>query len=198
MKKLLLSFSVFLLIAVAPALQAQVEFTVQETPKSNITLGGQLGVGIPTGSFSDNIGMGFGVTGTFLYNLQPKLYLVGHIGYQRFGYKSSTTVESGGYNIIPIVGGARYELGEGNFIPYVQGEMGFYFMSWSISKTSYFGSTEYSDSESQFGMAPSVGFTLPLTPTMMLDANLKYNMIFTDVVNTTYIGLNAGILIPLK
>jgi opacity protein-like surface antigen len=189
MKKLLLSLSVLLLLGAVPALQAQ----------SNMQVGGTLGLGIPTGSFSDNIGIGFGLNGTFLYNVQPKLYIVGHIGYERFGYKTSNSVESGGYNMIPIVGGARYEIGDGpEFTPYVQADIGFYFLSWSFSRPSYFGSTEWSDSESQLGMAPSVGFTLPLTPTIKLDANLKYHIIFTDVVNTSFIGLNAGILVPLK
>jgi hypothetical protein len=187
MKSLLPLVCIVFLLA-APSLFAQ----------QPIMLGGQLGIGLPMGDFSDNLSTGIGVQGTILYQLQPKLNLVGHLGYTRFGYKTSSTVASGSYSVIPIVAGARYDLGEDNFKPYVQGEIGLYFASWTTSITTPFGNNEYSDSENNFGIAPSVGFTLPLKPNLFLDVNLKYTMIFTDVVSTEYLGLNAGIVLPLQ
>jgi len=158
----------------------------------------QGGIAIPTGDFGDAAGMGFGGSTTFMYEVSPMLHITGSIGYTTWGPKEDLP-DGFDYSLstIPVLVGAKYVLGKGNFLPYVSAELGMHFLSSKV-KVTIFGQTfESSDSEAKFGFAPGAGFFFAFSPKTMLDVNLKYNIITTEGSSTSYLGINAGVAFAL-
>ncbi len=162
--------------------------------------GVQIGAAIPVGDWGDWVSTGFGGIGTFHYELKPEITLTGAIGYYSFGSKNdiSDLIGSYGdysYSVVPIVAGARYNLGKNaeKFMPYVGAELGFYLVS-SSWKVSYWGySADYDHSETEFGFSPMVGFKYNLQKNLDLDVNAKYSII-SDIGQFV---VNAGVVFGL-
>lgn len=186
MKKMFLVLIAFLCLSGIIVAQGKMALSVQG------------GIAIPTGDFGDAAGMGFGGSTTFMYEVSPMLHITGSIGYTTWGPKEDLP-EGFDYSFssIPVLVGAKYVLGKGNFLPYVSAELGMHFLS-STVKSSFFGQTfEQSDSEAKFGFAPGAGFFFAFNPKTMLDVNLKYNIISTEGSSTSYLGINAGVAFAL-
>ncbi len=155
----------------------------------------QGGIAIPTGDFGDAAGMGFGGSTTFMYEVSPMLHITGSIGYSTWGPKEDLPAGFDySFSSIPVLVGARYVLGKGNFLPYISAELGMHFLS-STVKSPFFG--DQSDSEAKFGFAPGAGFFFAFNPKTMLDVSLKYNIITTEGSSTSYLGINAGVAFAL-
>lgn len=150
----------------------------------------QGGVALPTGDFGDVAGTGFGGSVTFMYEVSPMLAITGSAGYTTWGPKEDLP-DGFDYSLatIPVLVGARYTFGKGNFLPYISAELGMHFLSSTVEILGQ----EYSDSESKFGFAPGVGFYYAFNQKTMLDVNVKYNSISTEGSSTSYIGINAGV-----
>jgi hypothetical protein len=195
--------------AVLPFLMILIAMSAQQLSAQNKIMGvGQLGLGVPMSDFSDRHGVGFMLMGQGRYQLEPKLWLTGALGYQRFGLKeegtsSSTKKYEGGVSLIPIAVGGLLEVGEGNLIPYISAELGMFFMSYNIKTTEYgIPKSDVSDSRNDFGLIPGVGILYPINDKLKLDVSLKYYWIFgdymSDVVDITYFGIQAGVQFPLN
>lgn len=87
--------------------------------------------------------------------------------------------------ISPITGTFEYRFMTDGFMPYAGAGLGMYRIGFR-----YDGESE---SDSYFGVAPTVGADYGLSDNLFLNANFKYNVIFTEDESSSAIGLNAGI-----
>jgi len=173
---------------------------------SQIPLSGKLtaGVNSPLGDFSNLYKSGVSVEAGLFYSLP----LIGidftlTAGYNGFKYKNdyftglvNTNLGIGVANFnyswtatdIPVMVGAKYKLPAGNLKPYVTGEIGLHFVSFSDRfngqkitgnnnnpTTLSFNNATESGNEIGLGTAIGVGIEIPIIPKINLDINAKYN-----------------------
>lgn len=179
----------FIVLALGVSLNAQTS--------GQMRIGGQVGIAIPMGGdISDAYSTGFNINGLFIYHLQPQIDLTGHIGYMRLGAKESGV--DAHFSTVPFLVGARYNFPtSSSFAPYAGAELGLFFSSSSATISydfGYFGSGSQtvSASSTDFGFVPAAGFTYPLTPSLLLDVNAKFNIIAASGAGTIF-GINAGV-----
>jgi hypothetical protein len=160
----------------------------------------QIGVGLPMGDFGDVFKTGFGGQGTFLYSLNPEITLTGAIGYYTFTNKDYSDLT---FSTVPVLVGGRYIFSKGSISPYAGAELGLHFSSVKVNIPkietpfgSYGGGSE-SESSTNFGFSPMVGFMMPLSPALNLDVNLKYNIVSTSGAASNFLGINAGVQMGL-
>lgn len=158
--------------------------------KEKMTLGGDIGLAMPTGDFGDGANTGFGVNGVFSYFINPQLIVTGNLGYWSFSAKESSSAYSVTFSTIPVLGGIQYRFNTSKFQPFVSAETLMFFNSVKVSVSGY-GSE--SRSETEFGFVPGVGAAFPVSPTMEIRAMLKYNIIFTSGSNTTFLVIGGGV-----
>ncbi len=170
--------------------------------KAPMLVGGQLELCLPMGEYADKVDAGFGFVGNFHYGVQPRLWLVGSVGYESFPRKNANASIDGSDGSFFIHAGARYELSEGDgVIPYVGAKIGLHYWSWSITQKQFVGSYESSESDISIGLSPMFGVLYPITETITLDAALKYTILVRDKNNgndATHFAIQAGVLIPLN
>ncbi len=154
---------------------------------STTMLGGELGIGIPTGDFADAVNTGFGLNGVFSYFLQRDLLLTGTLGYWSFG-KSQGGIDLT-FTTIPLNVGLDFRFGTTNVIPYIGAET---FLFFNTAKLKYLGVSD-SESETKFGFVPHFGFAYKINPTLEFRGTLKYHIIFTEGSNTTFLGIMFGL-----
>jgi opacity protein-like surface antigen len=177
--------------------------TAQAQEKAPMLVGGQLELCLPMGEYADKVETGFGFVGNFQYGLQPRLWLVGTLGYESFAYKNEgqATLEGSDGSFF-IHAGARYDLSEGEgFVPYVGVKLGLHFWSSTLSQKTFTGTIEYSTSGQAIGLSPMFGVIYPITESIKLDAALKYSLLVRDKKegnDATFFALQAGVLIPLN
>ncbi len=148
------------------------------------------GVVLPTGSFGDFAGTGFGgnVQGYYKYEGLDNVVLTGYIGYYRFGEKEFSFFGTGtgiGYKwtLIPIMSGGRYYLGEPEAKTrlFLGAEVGVHIYSLSVSdEDTGLGSGALAGS-TEFAIIPVVGAQLG-----PLDLYAQYSL--SDL---NYIGLKG-------
>lgn len=170
--------------------------TASAVKPGELGLGIQAGIALPMGTFGDAFDMGFGGMATFHYALDKNIILTGTTGYLTFSMKNSTSTTSGTFSAIPILPGIRYLLSDGSFAPYIGTDLGLFMGSTKVTVEIFGQKQEASESSSDFGVAPMVGFFMPLGD-MQLDVNAKYNIIFTEDESTSFLGINAGIKFSL-
>lgn len=150
-------------------------------------------VAVPTGDFGDAAATGYGGGVTLLYEFRKSIWLTGHFAYTTFGPKETppegTTVR---FNIIPLNIGLRLGLSENKTIPYIGCDMGVFFESGQATGEFLGQKINVSSSASDFGIAPMFGILIPLR-SASLDLNAKYNVIFSQDVSTTFLGVNLGL-----
>lgn len=159
----------------------------------------QGGIALPMGDFSDGEWkMGFGGTGTFIYNVNEHLGITGSAGYLTW---SNDVLDNATFTDIPILGGVRYSFGKGNFKPYILGEIGLHMLGYkyetqSYSYMGYTSGGEIDESESKFGFGFGAGFMMPLGK-MNLDVTAKYVIVSGDYVDLNYLQVMGGVAFPL-
>ena len=166
--------------------------------EGKMTLGLGAEVALPSGTFGDVAGTGFGGTVNFLYDINDQIAISGTAGYLTWGKKS---VGAGAfsfewtYSAIPILAGGRYyftKCGEGL---YGSAEIGLYMFTVKTKSPGYsilgvtYGGGEVSASSSEFAFAPGVGYEMPISDMMNFDALAKYVVIS----NTSHIDVRVGI-----
>jgi opacity protein-like surface antigen len=164
--------------------------------------GVQIGTGIPMGDFGSGYKAGFGITGNFFRTYNKEITLTGSLGYISFTNKDYSDAS---LSTIPLMVGARYALGKtGSISPYVGLEVGFHFVTLKISTPAVdfgngfvVGGTTTSISETDFGYTPYVGFTMPLSPKLLLDVNLKFDALSANGSGSNFLGINAGVNMAL-
>lgn len=172
-------------------------FAFAQEGKMTLGFGGELA--LPSGDFGDFAGTGFGGTANFLYHMNDQVAISGTAGYITWGGKSLDLGLLGkweySYSAIPILAGGRYYFSAGDSRLYGSAEIGFYMFSFTVTVPSYtfFGVTvpggETTESESEFVIAPGLGYELKIGDKLNLDLTGKYIMI-KDANN---IGVRVGI-----
>lgn len=85
---------------------------------------------VPIGDFNDIAKMGFGVSGTFYYDLSDNFQFTGTLGYLAWGGDKlnlagiATQESKSSFTTIPVLAGFRYIFQGDNLLPYVSGELG--------------------------------------------------------------------------
>lgn len=134
-------------------------------------------LGLPSGTFGDLVGTGFGGVGTLFYSIDENLVLTGSAGFLRFGGDGIS--KDFNWSVIPLMSGARYYLGEedAGMRPYVGGDLGYFIVNVSGDN----GLVGIGGSEVTLG--PAVGVQLN-----SFDIRAIYYL--TDIA---YLGLEVGI-----
>ncbi len=159
--------------------------------------GATLGIQAPVGDFANGAKMGAGINLFGKYMLKENMAVGLNLGYNRFG---SEDFGFGGYDIdasysmIPVTGLFEYHFGGNSIKPYVGADLGIY--SFGV-KIKYEDESE-KDSEMYFGLAPVAGILYDINDNMTFCANIKLHNVFSEGDSVSWIGINAGIIIPLN
>ena len=163
--------------------------------EAQFNIGATVGVQIPTGSFGDGVKTGFGFNVLGKYILQEHLALGINLGYYGFGAKD-VGVEGvkASAKAIPITALVEYIIGTSKTKPYIGADIGLFSLGAKASAQGISVST----SKSYFGLAPTAGVLVGLGDKMSLCVNGKYNSVVSEGGNTSWIGINAGLIFKLK
>ncbi len=154
--------------------------------------GATLGLQAPIGDFADGIKMGVGINLMGKYMFKDNMAVGLNLGYNRFGIEDSDGDAS--VSMIPITGLFEYHFEGSTIKPYVGADLGLYSYGW---KFKYDGQTE-KDSEIHFGLAPVAGILYDINDNVTFCANIKIHNVFDDGDTASWIGINAGVIIPLN
>ena len=160
---------------------------------AQISINGNVGLSMPLGTFSDVTTIGFGGSFGGLYQINPEMRVGLSLGYYGFFGSNisvmNATVKAPGWSIIPISGTYNYTFYNYNDFNFYGG----FDLSLYLCRIRIVGSTI----EPHFGIAPYIGATYNLNEWLKLNANLKYNVIFTSS-QIMYLGINIGAEMPLN
>ena len=138
-----------------------------------------------TGDFGDAYKTGLAIDVGYYYRATDALFVGVYGGYHQFKDQDEDVLPIGGddadLDIIPVNLAFKYNFSLTGIQPYIGAEGGPFFLSPSNGD----GSTE-------IGLSPRIGVRIPLSRGIDLDLNLKYNVIFSDQNNLTYVGANGG------
>ncbi|MEL6820799.1 MAG: outer membrane beta-barrel protein [Calditrichota bacterium] len=187
MKKLILVFTVLSFFAVQSV-----------SAQGAMRIGAEGNVVLPFGNISDFTSpVGFGATALFIYPFNENISFSGRVGWMTLGgedlensFLGQTSTLEYSISAIPIQGGVRYHLnGTGEPGLYVGGEVGFHILSIDTesSGVSGFEGGSTSSSETEFTIAPMVGFSLEA-----LDMSAFINLLN----DATWFGIRVGWTMP--
>lgn len=179
MKKLLLLLAL-VCVSLSPALSQK------------YSVGGQLGLQLPMGSFGDVAGTGVGLQAIGRMQNSKDITLRGTLGYFSFGsvtYGNKTY----SYSDIPIMAGVELKVDKSEWNTYAGAEIGFHFLSHSEK---YDGSN-LSYSETDLAIGAFAGIKKNIGTNMDFIADAKFNMLLGGS-NFSYFGINAGVVFYLK
>lgn len=141
----------------------------------------------PSGDLAEKIleaDPGFGISATYYYQLEetPNLFLSGSGAYH------SLNTFFGTMSNIFISGGAKYNFSLNQVQPYLGAELGLTFIGKPEKYTP--------NIESTFGLILKGGVRYPITPTVDLDANLKYLKFLGDTKLSLF-SVSVGAAFPI-
>jgi hypothetical protein len=175
---------------------AIIALTVQSPAQKPMGVGGALEISLPMGDFGDAAGIGFGITGNFQYGLNPKMDLIGQLGYIMWGAENEPPGYDLGWSAIPFQAGLKYFVTPGDSRFYVGGMAGFHNFSVKVEYTDpFFGRIDVSDSELKFGLAPMGGYEYMVSEKMLLDFSARFQFVTDDL---SYFGLRAGMIYKIR
>ena len=148
-----------------------------------LDLSAGIDVAAPVGDFGDAAKTGYGINiDAFLGLPLFPMKVGGHVAYNRFDIKNSSTKN---VSIVEIVPSVRYSiLPLGFWDVYAQAGVGYYYFSNSLAGFS---------SKNKFGFNVGAGVSGMVLPTLSIYVMPMYNMIFTKNTNTTYVSVNVGL-----
>lgn len=177
-------------------------FTGASFGQGNMGVSVMGGATFPTGDFGDVYGTGFGVNGVFHYALSPSLSIIGTTGYLRWSDSQSESFFGETFEMdvtigsIPILAGVRYYLMPGDFSAYLNGELGIHILSFKTEGSMMGETFSESTSETEFGFGVGAGALFAISPSMLLDANVKYNSISGEGSSLDFISVLVGVHFP--
>ena len=129
-----------------------------------------------TGDASDSYKTGLAIDVGYYYRATRSGFIGLAGGFHQF---AADVPGAGDVNVIPINLAFKYNFTLTGIQPYLGAEGGPYFFS-------------NGSSETNFGLTPRLGLRIPLSEGIDLDLNVKYNVVFGDPDNFTYVGANGG------
>lgn len=145
---------------------------VSSMAQGRFSVGAELA--LPQGDWNDFIGTGFGASVRYEAPINDNLSWMGTAGFLTFGEKDDSGLKA---TIIPINAGLKYYFNGESFAGFYGGaELGLNFASFKVDGGE-------SDSESEFGFAPQIGYHLP-----NIDISLRYAIIS----DADYLGLRVA------
>lgn len=188
----------FVLLAACLTIPAQAQDTFTPSWIWGIDFRGSL----PMGDFQDLASFGVGGTGYAGYAFSPRLAVTARTGYIFTGGKEITETISGvtgtiktNYGIVPLLGGLKVYINEGDTRFYAAGEAGMFFISTTGDLKNSLGGTitNVSGSDSKFGYAPAAGVQFRSGRTMMVDAHVDYTGIPDDAGDLSWVTFAVGV-----
>ncbi|MBE2189626.1 MAG: hypothetical protein KGZ71_06295 [Desulfobulbaceae bacterium] len=167
--------------------------SINEAKANNISIGGDVGLALPVGDFSDGAGMGFGIEGKAIFPMNPDIAIGASLGYYSWGEK----VDGFGFSNIPITGTFMYFVSPSPTRFYVGADLSINMFTATVDLGGFFGGSA-SATETYVGFAPLVGIVAPIGDNMNITGTLKYNLIFSSGSSTGFISLRGGIMFLLK
>ncbi|MBI5021100.1 MAG: outer membrane beta-barrel protein [Ignavibacteriales bacterium] len=158
------------------------------------------GIALPMGKMSDSIKMGFGGLVTCGYDFDQNVAITLTSGYLYFPGKeitSTVAVNTTKFEIIPILVGTKYSAQMDDQISiYGKFDIGVFVMSSTI--TSKIIALDYKEgsatnTETKFGIIPSLGAEYKIDDKMAIDCNISFNYLATEDKPTEWLGIFAGI-----
>jgi outer membrane protein W len=170
--------------------------------KGAMSIGGDVGLFMPTGDMGDLLSMGFGICPNFSYMMNEKLAITGTVGYVMWGAKEEIMGLEISFTDMPIKAGAKYYFGEGKMKPYGLGEFGFHMLTAKREGTEDLGilgtyEVDESSSSTEIGISFGAGFEMPMNEKMALNVLAQYESIMDDE-SFNNIVIKAGIKYDLK
>jgi outer membrane protein W len=163
---------------------------VNTKPASRVGL--TMGLQIP----DDAINNGFGVTAFYHHTLSNRWFLSFNVGYHYYSVMEITegsTTAALSISEIPITLGINFFLSRSGLRPYLGLEVGYVS---SKGDADIYGSSINLISGSGLVIAPSLGFSLPVSKVLSVEGNIRFGAFHSIGVN--FAGINAGVsyLIP--
>ncbi len=127
--------------------------------------------------------------GKFMYGVAPKIAVAGILDYQMAKAEASATIAgfgststSANYHIFEISANGMYFFSpEKKLCPYIEAGPGMYSFGGSGS------------SSTKIGVNAGFGGAYMINEKIAIDAGGRFHMVFTDVKNTTYVDIHAGV-----
>lgn len=183
MKRFLVIFAIFTLVLVSS----------NEVEANNISVGGDIGLALPVGDFSDAAGLGFGIDAKAIFPLNPDIAIGASLGYYTWAEK----VDGFGYSNIPITGTFMYFLSPGPTRFYIGGDLSINMLTATVDLGGFFGGS-VSSTDTYLGFAPVVGVVAPIGDNLNITGTAKYNIIFSSGSSLSFISLRAGVMFVLQ
>ncbi len=119
-------------------------------------------------------------------------------GYYHCGYKEDLPDYDFTYTTIPLTAGFRINLSDIGFIPYIGVESGVYFAEYFLEiDYGAIGKHTAKTKDTNWGIAPEIGFRMNLTPYLDIDASAKYNHIKSKYVGRSFLIIQSGFSVRL-
>ncbi len=161
---------------------------------------------MPIGDFNDVAKMGFGVSGSFFYELTDNFEATGTLGFLSWGgdklelINGSSSESNSTYSSIPIMIGGKYILNGDELLPYISADFGFHVFSTpdqEVKINDVVVASSKGGTELYFGFGFGGGFLYELSRDVKLDGSLKYNVISSDE-SVSHISLSVGFIVGIN
>jgi outer membrane protein W len=150
--------------------------------KAQVSVGANLGM---FKAFSEGSDAEFGVNLVGKYEINDKIRVGANLGYFFKSYN-----DYGNYRVftMPVTGLFEYSFNDNDFSPYAGADIGIY--RFGISGGGQTSASSY------LGMAPVVGGNYKLSDKLLINANVKFHYILSEI-STKALGINAGVIYKL-
>ncbi|MCB0745040.1 MAG: outer membrane beta-barrel protein [Ignavibacteriae bacterium] len=161
---------------------------------------------VPIGDFNDIAKMGFGVSGTFYYDLSDNFQFTGTLGYLAWGGDKlnlagiATQESKSSFTTIPVLAGFRYIFQGDNLLPYVSGELGlnvFTTPDIDVVGLNDIVSSSKGETNAYFGFGLGGGALYELSRDVKLDGSLTYNIINAEN-SIGFFSLEFGFIVGIN
>ncbi|HLP33660.1 MAG TPA: outer membrane beta-barrel protein [Bacteroidia bacterium] len=155
-------------------------------------VGGNINVGIPSGTFSSGVNTGFGANVDFRMFMMENIAVGGQIGFESWGAKASGL---GGVKIsaIPVLLSGDYFLGTEGLMPYGGVQLGY--SSNKVTVATPIGDIETSEGGLAYGFR--AGVLYPLNDMLRLNASAGYKSYAVTGGSIAQISINLGVMYNL-
>jgi hypothetical protein len=178
MKRLCTALLVAAFLGLVAVPQATTQTAQAQTPSWKHQVVFNSGPQFVTGEFSDSYKTGLAIDAGYYYRAGNAFFFGVYGGYHQFKGDNAGVND---VDIIPLNLAFKYNFSLSGVQPYIGAEGG-----------PFLKRVDGGDNSTDLGIAPRLGVRIPLSRGIDLDLNVKYNVIFQDEDNFTYVGTNGG------